>query len=345
MPEISVIIPTYNRARFVCEAIESVLAQTFRNFEVIVIDDGSTDNTAEMLARYDGRVRYVRQDQRGRSAARNRGIMLARGRYCAFLDSDDAWFPDKLDRQVAAIRRNRALGLLHGPVEVIDEEGARMINVTRNFRAGLTRQQAEGETYEELILHHAMYTSTTLVPTSVLDDVGFFDPALDPREDLDLYLRIALAYPIDSLTGAPICRYRTRRDELIAPPDLSQVYARVHLKHLEILRAGAGLPAGRKRRAVHNLYVALARDYHAGKDDAAARSYLVKALTADPSGALLEPAFFHLAVRVLAPGFLRERIRRLRARNRRRKGLMPGTPAAAESEGRGLKPVRSCRQR
>ncbi len=345
MPEISVIIPTYNRGRFVCQAIESVLAQTFRDFEVIVIDDGSTDDTAETLAPYRSDIRYVRQDRCGRSAARNRGIGLAGGRYCAFLDSDDTWFPDKLARQIAELGRNPALGLLHGPVEVVDEEGALMADVTRNFRSGLARQQAEGETYERLILHHSMYTSTTIVPRRVFDAVGLFDPALDPREDLDIYLRIALAYPIGSLAGAPVCRYRTRRDELIAPPNLSHVYIRVHRKHLEILGGNTRLPADRKRRAIRNLYVALARDYHTRRENRTVGCYLAKAVTADPSGALLEPALLHLAARTITPPPLLDGIRRLRAWNRRCRSVPHGGRVAAiESERRGTKPVRSCRQ-
>jgi glycosyltransferase involved in cell wall biosynthesis len=316
MPEFSVIIPTHNRGRIVCEAVDSVLAQTFTDFEIVVIDDGSTDDTRELLAGYAGRIRYVRQDRHGRSAARNLGIMLARGRYCAFLDSDDTWFPDKLERQIARLGDSPEVGLLHGPVEVVDAEGDPLDDVTDDFRAGLARQQAKGETYEELLLHHTMYTSTTVVPRSVFDAVGMFDPALDPREDLDLYLRIALGFRITSLAGAPLCRYRTRRDELVNPPDLSQVYIRVHRKHLEILRTKLAIPAERRPRALRNVYVALARDYHAAKNDPAARSYLTKALAADPLGVLAEPAFSHLAVRALAPPFLLDWLKGLRDRIR-----------------------------
>lgn len=101
MPRVSVIIPTYNRREYVQEAIDSALAQTFTDYEIIVIDDGSTDGTSEALqARYGNRIHYEWQENQGESVARNRGIELARGEYIAFLDSDDLWHPEKLAKQI-----------------------------------------------------------------------------------------------------------------------------------------------------------------------------------------------------------------------------------------------------
>jgi glycosyltransferase involved in cell wall biosynthesis len=314
MPEISVIIPTYNRAAVICGAIDSVLAQTFRDFELLVVDDGSTDATGDILKRYRGRVRYLHTENQGRSVARNLGIMLAEGRLCAFLDSDDLWFPEKLERQVGELRRRPGLGLLHGPVEVIDEDGHPMAGVTRDFRAGLARQQAGGETYEELLLDHTMYTSTTMIPRSVFDEVGLFDPELDPREDLDLYLRIALAYPIGSLSGAPLCKYRIRKDELTNPPNLSSVYIKVHSKHLRMLHDAATIPNIRMRKAIGNVRIALARDHYAHGDRRTAGSHLLKALTSDPAGISTNPAFLWTASLVLTPPPMLDRLRRVKAR-------------------------------
>src|SRR6185369_14122248 len=102
--EVSVIIPTYNSARFLTDAIDSVLAQTFKDFEVIVIDDGSTDETESLMHKYGSAVRYIRHENRGVALTRNRGIDESRGRYVAFLDADDVWLPHKLDRQLTALR-------------------------------------------------------------------------------------------------------------------------------------------------------------------------------------------------------------------------------------------------
>src|SRR5690349_3602213 len=106
MPKVSVIIPTYNRAQFIARAVDSVLEQTYKDFEIIVIDDGSSDNTQEILKAYEGKIRYVYQQNKGISAARNRGIQEAKGEYIAFLDSDDVWKPEKLSVQVAILDVN-----------------------------------------------------------------------------------------------------------------------------------------------------------------------------------------------------------------------------------------------
>ena len=103
MPKVSVIIPTYNRSLSVREAIESVLAQTYRDFELIVVDDGSADNTPSVLGSFGERIRGIRQANAGVSAARNAGIRAAKGEWVAFLDSDDLWVPQKLERQMAGV--------------------------------------------------------------------------------------------------------------------------------------------------------------------------------------------------------------------------------------------------
>src|SRR5262245_57535681 len=113
MPEVSVIIPAYNAGRTISAALQSVFAQTFRDFEVIVVDDGSTDDTAARVAEWSKAIHYVRQRNRGPAHARNEGVARAKGRLIAFLDADDIWFPRKLQRQVLYFDRFPATGLLH----------------------------------------------------------------------------------------------------------------------------------------------------------------------------------------------------------------------------------------
>ena len=131
-PLVSVIIPVYNGELYLAEAIESVLAQTYRPIEIIVVDDGSSDNTAEVAKRYAPEVRYVHQANSGAPAARNRGVGLARGEFLAFLDSDDTWAEDKIERQVACFEDDPALEAVCGQVQhfispdVKDELGAKM---------------------------------------------------------------------------------------------------------------------------------------------------------------------------------------------------------------------------
>ena len=126
MPRVSVIIPTYNRAGYLCESIESVLTQTYTDYEIIVVDDGSTDDTEEVLQLWiaDGTIHYVWQENRGESAARNHGIELAIGEYIAFLDSDDLFMPTKLEEQVAYLDNHPEVGMAHSCYSKFGEAGA-----------------------------------------------------------------------------------------------------------------------------------------------------------------------------------------------------------------------------
>src|SRR5690348_13004759 len=123
VPLVSAAITTYNRARYLPEAIESILAQTIRDLEIVVVDDGSTDDTDAVVAPYLGRVRYVRQANGGRAAARNAAVRLARGELIGFCDSDDRWLPDRLERQLQALESWPEVGMVHGQVELVDDAG------------------------------------------------------------------------------------------------------------------------------------------------------------------------------------------------------------------------------
>ncbi len=190
MKTISVIIPTYNYARFLGEAIDSALAQTYTPLEVIVVDDGSTDETPEILARYRDRIRAVRQRNQGVSMARNAGIAAARGDYFAFLDSDDLWLSRKLERQLARFAADSALGLVHCGVETFGERAA-----TRQVFEGM-----EGWVGEEILrLDRGVIAgpgSTVVVPRRVAEEIGGFDPRLLPSEDWDFCYRIAARYKV-----------------------------------------------------------------------------------------------------------------------------------------------------
>jgi len=148
-PTVSVIIPAYNQANFIGKAIESVLRQTYQDFEIIVIDDGSTDNTEEITRGFkDKRVKYIKKykKNRGISVARNIGIKTARGKYIALLDSDDEWLPEKLDKQINILQsESPEVGVVYSNLCYIDENGNNMNRKLRNSK------KAEGYIYEDLL--------------------------------------------------------------------------------------------------------------------------------------------------------------------------------------------------
>ncbi len=188
MTKVTAVIPTYNRCEYVQEAIDSILAQTFRDYEIIVVDDGSTDGTREALPdRYGERIRYMWQTNQGESSARNQALTLATGQYIAFLDSDDLWLPDKLTKQVALLEQRPDIGAAFCQAWIINEHGQRL--TASPLGVGLADEQLS---LENLCLdNHVVGPSTSLIRRSVLDRIGGFDVQIRYGEDWDLWLRIA----------------------------------------------------------------------------------------------------------------------------------------------------------
>jgi GT2 family glycosyltransferase len=185
----SVIIPTYNRAELLPHTIESVLAQTYSDVEIIVVDDGSTDGTRAALLPYSSRITYIYQDNRGRSAARNVGIEHAQGQYLAFLDSDDLFLPIKLKCQVAYLQKHPEVDLVYGDGYVMDEAG-----VLSSLGRFLTRTDgADRLAFLRRLLRSNLFPpNTALVRRSALDSARPFDEAMGALEDWDLWIRLAL---------------------------------------------------------------------------------------------------------------------------------------------------------
>ncbi|MHB0856224.1 MAG: glycosyltransferase [Anaerolineae bacterium] len=185
-PAVSVIVTSYNYARYIRLAIESVLNQTYHDFEVIVVDDGSTDETRSILEGLGDRVTCLFQANQGKSAALNRGIQAARGRYVAFLDSDDLWLPDALARRVAVFEADPQVGVVYSHALVIDAEG-RPLPQTIGAPA-----RYPGQTLRSLLSGNYIPFATFAVRRSCLDRVGAaFDPKFGATNDWELYLRLS----------------------------------------------------------------------------------------------------------------------------------------------------------
>ena len=205
MPKISIIIPTYNRADMLVRAVESVLAQTYQDFEIIVVDDGSTDHTREALQQFGEQVRYLYQENSGLPAvARNAGIKIARGEYLAFLDSDDCWLPDKLQTQLAVLETHATVGLVCANAYQINRRGQRS---GRLYHApGLGKS---GPVFLDLLEENFVITSTVMLRREALAMAGAFPETKKLRvgEDYTLWLRVALDWEVKYL-AQPLTEYR-----------------------------------------------------------------------------------------------------------------------------------------
>lgn len=192
IPNVSAIIPTYNRRELVRQAIHSALGQTLRIDEIIVVDDGSTDGTAQALREEFGdRIIYVYQPNAGVSAARNRGMALARGRYLALLDSDDEWLPRKTEQQVAWLDAHADFGMVLCDVERIDARGQFIDRFRRRDSI-----PEDGWVLPWVLQNPALAPVSAMFRREVHDDIGGFDESLATAEDLDFHLRIARRWQI-----------------------------------------------------------------------------------------------------------------------------------------------------
>jgi glycosyltransferase involved in cell wall biosynthesis len=214
MPAVSVIIPTFNRRGLVQQAIDSVLAQDFDDCELIVVDDGSTDDTAEALAVYGPRIRVLRQPNRGVSAARNAGIRAAAAPLIALLDSDDLWLPAKLARQTAFFQAHPGI-LICQTEEIWVRNGVR-VNPRKKHR------KPSGMIFERSLELCLVSPSAVMMHQSLLEAVGLFDEALPACEDYDLWLRVACRYPVYLIDDPLIVKRGGHADQLSSRPGLDR---------------------------------------------------------------------------------------------------------------------------
>lgn len=205
-PPVSVIIPTHNRAAFVTEAIDSVLSQQYAPVELIVVDDGSTDHTAETLAAYENRIQVIRQANKGVSAARNRGIQAATGDYIAFLDSDDLWLPEKLVRQTAFFSAN--------PDALICQTEEIWIRNGKRVNPRKKHKKPSGFIFRDSLALCLVSPSAVMLKRHLIDEIGGFDESLPACEDYDLWLRISHRFPIHLIDEALIVKRGGHADQL-----------------------------------------------------------------------------------------------------------------------------------
>lgn len=216
---VSVVIPTYNRAHTISRAVESVLNQTHSPAEIIVVDDGSTDNTEAILASYEG-LTVIKQSNQGVSAARNSGITHAQSEWIAFLDSDDEWFPEKLHSQLNLISHHPDTRVCHCD-EIWIRNGKRINPAMRHAKSG-------GWIYPECLPLCAISPSAVLINRDVFKQIGMFDPKLPACEDYDMWLRICSQWPVSFIDKPLLRKFGGHQDQLskrYAAMDRFRIYA------------------------------------------------------------------------------------------------------------------------
>jgi len=274
MPEVSIIIPAYNQGHYLGEAIESALGQTYTDFEVIVVDDGSTDHTCQVAHSYsDARLRYIYQENRGLSAARNTGICNSSGQYLTFLDSDDQFLPEKLALLVKELEIHPELGMVAGQAIPVDEKG---LQVGKIFDKPLPDEP------RQLLLGNPLHVGSVMLRRDWQEKAGLFDEALRSYEDWDMWLRLARIGCRMGWVSRPVSLYRFHTaqmtriggqmttatfivlDKLFEDPTLPESWRAVH------------------DRAYSNAFLrGAAQSFHA-KDYDRAQEYLCKAVTLNP---------------------------------------------------------------
>ncbi len=188
---VSVIIPTYNCATWLAECLQSVLDQSRPPDEIIVIDDGSSDDTEPVIDRFKSEIIFIRQENQGQSVARNNGVAISSGKWLAFMDADDIWFPHKLEKQLDYLKQNPHFSMVASDMT----EGVNLDSETTSLFSKFADIH-EGKIFRRLLRSSYIFPSTVVIRKSVYDKFGGFDPSLQMMEDLDLFMKVARDYEI-----------------------------------------------------------------------------------------------------------------------------------------------------
>ena len=260
MPRVSVVIPVYNCEKYIAAAIDSVLCQTYKDYEIIVVNDGSSDGTNDILLRYGSKIRVVSQTNSGPAGARNTGVFNAKGEFIAFLDQDDTWLPQKLSLQVPLIEANKNVGVVCCDTYIVDSGkfDALVENCPRSFHM---RKPHRGRVFDHLFFDNFISTSSVIVRKECFSKVGMFDKSVVPIEDFDRWLRISAFYDMDYV-DMPLVKFRDhvacfRKNEAVTIRHIIDVLTRILPEHPEFERAFKEAIADK----LSGLYVTLGKKY------------------------------------------------------------------------------------
>jgi glycosyltransferase involved in cell wall biosynthesis len=272
-PSVSVIVAAYNAERYISETLDSIFAQTFKDYEVIVVDDGSTDRTPSIVAQYP-LVTCLQQRNCGQPAARNAGIRAARGRYLAFLDADDLWLPSKLEKQVSLLSTHAEADWVYSDAIVFDSERRTVI-----CRISERLALHDGSVLRELLLCSFIPSPTPLIRREVFDESGLFDesPALRIGEDWNMWLRIAERHPI-AVIREPLALVRAHDMSMTQTTNADAIYeSKRRIVELAVARNAESLQSI-KARALAALALSAGLRHLRRKNRSAARAMFLEVI-------------------------------------------------------------------
>jgi glycosyltransferase involved in cell wall biosynthesis len=217
MPEVSVVIPAFNAGGFINRTINSVLAQTYNDYEVIVVDDGSTDNTAEAVKSYGTKVRYIYQPNAGDGPARNTGINAAKGKWIAFLDHDDEWLPEKLEKQIKILKENPDLKWCSCSYYKQSYQKKIVFGDQTKLKSWLNKKDYFENYFKALNSNQCTFiTSTVVVEKKVFEIAGFYESCWSRCADLDMQWRIAYIFPKIGFCAEPLARVYMEKQDAVS---------------------------------------------------------------------------------------------------------------------------------
>jgi glycosyltransferase involved in cell wall biosynthesis len=303
---VSVIIPSYNCARYVGQSVESVFAQSRQPEEIIVVDDGSTDGTRQALELYRGRIRYIYQENRGAAAARNNGIRTATGDFVAFLDADDLWLPEKLEFQMEYFARHPNYGLVYSDMKIFDESGI----IHESVKQWLGMSMPVGYVFRQLFWDTLFIPAAVVCRKACFERAGLFDERLVFCEDYEMWLRIARLFEFGCV-DKPLVMYRKHSNQSTQTLGRTLVNgvpreAQALLKILDLYpETVQELGRTTVRRRLARPYFFLAYDAVASGDHRQARRLLRQALRRWPTN--LRYQLFYLATFLTPSQFAKTR--------------------------------------
>lgn len=289
MAVISVITPTYNRADFLPAAISSVLAQTYEDFELIVVDDGSSDDTRSVIKPFleDKRVKYFYQENQGQSFARNYALAQSSGEFIAFLDSDDVWYPDKLEKQLRVFSAHPDSDIVHGDETQINERG-KVVSL-KNMR------RYSGCITPQLLADNSVSITTALVKRRCFDEMGGFDTSVSVADDYDLWLRFSAKYRFYYEPGI-VASYRVMANQ-ISSDKRRRFEANTFIIKRFLENYGSVLSRAEQRWGLARFYCRKARYCARVGERVAAFNAIISAFRNAP----LDPVVWRALYRILVP--------------------------------------------